>query len=58
MKALVDWVLINGSSLLYGVLLFVGIGLVLTSGPAKRVWRAIDVSTRLRHKASPRAITT
>ncbi len=42
LKALVDWVLTNGSSLLFGVLVFAGIGLVLTSGPAKRVWRAIE----------------
>ena len=42
LKALVDWVLANGSSLLVGVLVFVGIGLLLSSGPAKRVYRAVE----------------
>ncbi len=41
-KALVDWGLTNGSSLLIGILVFVGLGLALSSGPAKRVGRAIE----------------
>lgn len=41
-KALVDWLMANGSSLLVGTLIFLVIGLILTSGPAKRVYRALE----------------
>ena len=42
LKALVTWLSDNGTSLMVGVLVFVAIGLLLSSRPAKRVYRAVE----------------
>lgn len=41
-KAIIEWLMANSTSLAVGALVFVGLGLLLTSGPAKRVYRVVE----------------